>query len=70
VSKFKIELFCFVKKIKWRAWIVPLKSDIYRLNFICNILLSGDFLLIYRLKISVLRRGKKRDFAHLTERNL
>lgn len=49
---------------------MPLKSDIYRLNFICNILLSGDFLLIYRLKISVLRRGKKRDFAHLTERNL
>lgn len=58
MSKFKIELFCFVKKIKWRAWAAPLKRDIYRLDFICNIFLSRDFLPIYNLEIAVRSRGR------------
>lgn len=74
MSKFKIELFCFVKKIKWRAWAVPLKRDIYRLDFICNIFLSRDFLPIYNLEIAVLGAGgggkRIEGFAHLPEKNL
>lgn len=36
---------------------MPLKRDIYRLDFICNIFLSRDFLPIYNLEISVFGEG-------------
>lgn len=37
---------------------MPLKRDIYRLDFICNIFLSRDFLPIYNLEISVFGEGE------------
>lgn len=37
---------------------MPLKRDIYRLDFICNIFLSRDFLPIYNLEISVFGAGR------------